>query len=120
MPSGFTSVIKTIDTFEGELEEAFAPMSVSITLEDNIDISRGDMIVKKNNAPEASQDLDVMLCWFNSSAAKPRAKYKILHTSNEQKAIIKEVIYKINVLVRLWVGFSKNLHFCYFLVSFSF
>jgi sulfate adenylyltransferase subunit 1 len=97
LPSGFTSKIKSIDTFEGGIDEAFAPMSVSITLEDNIDIGRGDMIVKKNNVPEATQDLDVMLCWFNNETAKPRAKYKIVHTSNEQKAIIKEVVYKINV-----------------------
>ena len=97
LPSGFTSKIKTIDTFEGALEEAFAPMSVSMTLEDNIDISRGDMIVKKNNVPEATQDLDVMLCWLNNESARPSAKYKILQTSNEQKAIIKEVVYKINV-----------------------
>ena len=97
MPSGFSSKIKTIDTFEGSVEEAFAPMSVSITLEDDIDISRGDMIVKKNNLPETTQDLDVMLCWFNNQSARPRAKYRILHTSNEQKAIIKEVVYKINI-----------------------
>jgi sulfate adenylyltransferase subunit 1 len=97
MPSGFTSKIKSIDTLEGELEEAFAPMSVSITLEDDIDISRGDMIVRSNNTPEATQDLEVMLCWLNNQSAKPRAKYSIRHTSNEQKAIIKEVVYKINI-----------------------
>ena len=97
LPSGFTSKIKTIDIFEGQLAEAFAPMSVAITLEDNIDVSRGDMIVNKNNLPKTTQDLDIMLCWFNNEAAKPRAKYKILHTSNEQKAVIKEVVYKINV-----------------------
>ncbi|MCB0464024.1 MAG: sulfate adenylyltransferase, partial [Flavobacteriaceae bacterium] len=61
MPSGFTSKIKSIDTFNGEVKEAFAPMSVSITLEDDIDISRGDMIVRSNNKPECSQDLEVML-----------------------------------------------------------
>jgi len=97
MPSGFTSKIKTIDTIKGELDEAFAPMSVSITLEDDIDISRGDMIVRSNNKPEASQDIEVMLCWLNNSPAKPRAKYSIRHTSNEQKAMIKEVVYKIDI-----------------------
>ena len=97
MPSGFTSKIKSIDTFSGEVEEAFAPMSVSITLEDDIDISRGDMIVRSNNKPEAQQDLEVMLCWLNNSPAKPRAKYTIKHTSNEQKAMIKEVLYKIDI-----------------------
>jgi sulfate adenylyltransferase subunit 1 len=97
MPSGFTSKIKTIDTLEGELDEAYAPMSVSITLEDDIDISRGDMIVRSNNKPEPVQDVEVMLCWLNNSSAKPRAKYTIKHTSNEQKAMIKEVVYKYNI-----------------------
>merc|ERR1712137_606568 len=97
MPSGFTSKIKSIDTFDGEVSEAYAPMSVTITLEDDIDISRGDMIVRSNNKPEASQDIEVMLCWLNNSPAKPRAKYTIKHTSNDQKAMIKEVVYKIDI-----------------------
>ena len=97
MPSGFTSVIKTIDTQEGELDEAYAPMSACITLTDDIDISRGDMIVKTNNKPESTQEFDAMLCWLNNAPSKPRAKYTILHTSNEQKAMIKEVLYKIDI-----------------------
>jgi sulfate adenylyltransferase subunit 1 len=97
LPSGFASRIKSIDTEDGSLDEAFAPMSVSITLEDDIDVSRGDMIVRAKNRPECSQDIEVMLCWLNDSPAKPRAKYSIMHTSNEQKAIIKEVIYKVDV-----------------------
>ncbi|MHA7844371.1 MAG: sulfate adenylyltransferase subunit CysN [Winogradskyella sp.] len=102
MPSGFTSKIKSINLYDKELEEAYAPMSVSITLEDDIDISRGDMIVRSNNKPEPSQDIEVMLCWLNNSPAKPRAKYTIKHTSNDQKAMIKEVVYKydINTLER--------------------
>jgi sulfate adenylyltransferase subunit 1 len=97
LPSGFTSRIKNIDTFGGSLEEAYAPMSVSITLEDDIDISRGDMIVRSNNKPQASQDIDVMLCWLHNEPAKPRAKYTVKHTTNDQKAMIKEIIYKINI-----------------------
>jgi sulfate adenylyltransferase subunit 1 len=97
MPSGFTSKIKGIDTLDKELDEAYAPMSVSITLEDDIDISRGDMIVRSNNKPEASQDIEVMLCWLHNNSAKPRTKYTIKHTSNDQKAMIKEVIYKYNI-----------------------
>ena len=97
MPSGFTSKIKTIDTFEGSLEEAYAPMSISITLEDDIDVSRGDMIVKTANQPKVVQEFDTMLCWLNNSPARPRAKYTILHTSNEQKAMIKDVMYKIDI-----------------------
>jgi sulfate adenylyltransferase subunit 1 len=97
MPSGFTSIIKSIDVYEDALSEAYAPMSVSMTLEDDIDISRGDMIVRSNNKPEASQDIEVMLCWLHNNPAKPRAKYSIRHTSNEQKAMIKEVVYKIDI-----------------------
>ncbi|MCF6306848.1 MAG: GTP-binding protein [Flavobacteriaceae bacterium] len=97
LPSGFTSKIKTIDSFDGELKEAFAPMSVSITLEDDIDISRGDMIVKTTNKPEAVQEFDTMICWLNKTPSKTRAKYSILHTSNGQKAMIKEVLYKIDI-----------------------
>ncbi|MGB5819480.1 MAG: GTP-binding protein [Saonia sp.] len=97
LPSGFTSKIKSIEGPSSELEEAFAPMSISMTLEDDIDISRGDMIVRSNNQPQPSQDIEVMLCWLNNNEAKPRAKYTIRHTSNEQKAMIKEVVYKIDI-----------------------
>lgn len=97
LPSGFTSKIKTIDAFEKPLEEAFAPMSVCMTLEDDIDISRGNMIVRSNNLPEASQEFDVMLCWLGDQPARPKAKYSIMHANNEQKAIIKDVVYKIDI-----------------------
>jgi sulfate adenylyltransferase subunit 1 len=79
------------------LEEAFAPMSVSITLADDIDISRGDMIVKENSECEMSQDLDIMLCWLSAAGPRPGAKYFLRHTSNEVRAIIKEIIYKMDI-----------------------
>jgi len=97
MPSGFTSTIKTIDTIDGTLDEVYAPMSASITLTDDIDISRGDMIVKAHNKPIPTQEFDAMLCWLNNETSRSRAKYTILHTSNEQKAMIKEVLYKIDI-----------------------
>lgn len=97
LPSGFTSKIKKIDLYEQALEEAFAPMSVSMCLEDDIDISRGDMIVRANNQPGQSQDIEAMICWLNNSAARQRTKFSILHTTNEQKAMIKEVVYKMNI-----------------------
>ena len=97
LPSGFTSKIKSIDTFDASLKEAFAPMSVSITLEDDIDVSRGDMIVRSNNQPEAVQDAEVMLCWLHNAPSKPRAKYTVKHTSNDQKAMIREVVYVIDI-----------------------
>ncbi len=97
LPSGFTSKIKSIDLYEKQVDEAFAPISVTITLEDDIDVSRGDMIVKTGNQPQITQEFDVMLCWLNSKPPVPRVKYTIMHASNTQKAIIKEVAYKINI-----------------------
>ncbi len=97
LPSGFTSKISTIDTFDGSIDEAFAPMSVTITLEDDIDISRGDMIVRANNQPEAKQDIEVMLCWLNNKGPVPRGKYTIRHTSADAKAMIKEIRYKLDI-----------------------
>jgi sulfate adenylyltransferase subunit 1 len=97
LPSGFMSTIKSINCGEAEVEEAYAPMSVSMTLEDDIDVSRGDMIVKDNNRPDMQQEFDVMLCWLNDQPARPRTKYVVRHTTNEQRAMIKEVVYKINI-----------------------
>ncbi len=97
LPSGFTSKIKSIDTYEGPVEEAFAPMSVTITLEDDIDISRGDMIVRAHNQPETGQDIDLILCWLNNKPVNPSAKYLLMHTTKDAKAIIKEINYKIDI-----------------------
>ena len=97
LPSGFQSKIKSIDTFDGEVKEAFAPMSVSITLEDDIDISRGDMIARPNNSPNVIQEVELMLCWLDSMPLAPRGKYILRHTSNEVRAIIKEIRYKVDV-----------------------
>lgn len=97
LPSGFTTSIKTISTFEGDLEEAFAPLSVALQLEDDIDISRGDMIVRLNNRPEATQDVDVMMCWFNPSPLQAGHKYALRHTTNEVRAMVKEIVYKVDV-----------------------
>ena len=97
LPSGFTSKIKSIDTMNGSLAEAFSPMSVCMTLEDDIDISRGDMIVRENNSPKAKQDIDLMVCWMNEKKMIPRGKYSIKHTSKDARCIIKEVKYKINI-----------------------
>jgi len=97
LPSGFISTIKSINTSDKNIQEAFSGMSVAITLEDDIDISRGNMIVKTNNIPETSQDITAMMCWFNENNARPKAKYILRHTSNEQKAVIKEIVYKVNI-----------------------
>ncbi|MCB0409600.1 MAG: sulfate adenylyltransferase subunit CysN [Flavobacteriales bacterium] len=97
LPSGFSSKIKSIDTMNGSLDEAFAPMSVAITLEDDIDISRGDMIVRENNQAKVEQDVDLMVCWLNDKPMQARGKYAIKHTSNDVRCVIKEVKHKINI-----------------------
>ena len=97
LPSGFTSKIKAIDSFDGEINEAFAPMSVTILLEDEIDISRGDMIVRENNLPTISQDMDIMLCWLNEKKLMPGGKYFVRHTSKDAKCVIKEIRYKVDI-----------------------
>ena len=97
MPSGLQSTITGIHTLTGELEQAYPPMSVTITLADDIDISRGDMLVKPENQPEGKQDLDVMLCWLNSTPPRPRAKYILKQTTAEARAMITEILYKVDV-----------------------
>lgn len=97
LPSGKKSTIKSIDTFNGEINEAFSPMSVCITLNDNIDISRGDMLVRTNNQPQISQDIEVMICWMNERKLIPKGKYTIRHTSQTTRCIIKEIKYKIDI-----------------------
>ena len=97
LPSGFSSKIKSIVTMDAELQEAFAPQSVTITLEDEIDISRGDMFVRENNVPQIEQEFDVMLCWMNEKKMVARGKYIIRHTSKECKCIVKEAKYKLDI-----------------------
>jgi sulfate adenylyltransferase subunit 1 len=97
LPSGFTSRIKSIEAYTESLHEAFAPMSVTINLYDDIDVSRGDLIAKKNNQPIITQEVDAMICWFNPVAAKTRHKYTMLHTTNSTKAMITDIVYKIDI-----------------------
>ena len=96
-PSGFTSKIKSIDTMDGPVEEAFAPMSVTITLEDDIDISRGDMITKPENQATVGQDIELMVCWMNDKPLVQRGKYKLRHTSRDARCVVKDVRYKVDV-----------------------
>ncbi|MEX0322323.1 MAG: sulfate adenylyltransferase subunit CysN [Puniceicoccaceae bacterium] len=98
LPSGFTSTIKKIHTHEDELDEAFYPHSCAITLEDEIDISRGDMLIKPNNRPRIDQEIDCMICWF-SEKRKLQAGDKLMvrHTNRELKAIVKTINYKVDV-----------------------
>lgn len=97
LPSGFTTRISKIETYNGELEEAFPPMSVTMHIEDDYDISRGDMIVRVNNVPRQDQDIDLMICWFHEKPLQERGKYILRHTTKEARCIIKEIRYRMDV-----------------------
>ncbi|HAF58935.1 MAG TPA: sulfate adenylyltransferase [Opitutae bacterium] len=98
LPSGFNSKIKQILIADKEIDEAFHPQSVTILLEDQIDVSRGDMLVKPNNQPNNSQDLDARICWFSGSKKLTQGTKLILrHTTKEAQVIVSEVRYKIDV-----------------------
>lgn len=97
LPSGFTSSVKTVELNGENIEEAYSPMSVTVTLKDDLDISRGDMIVKKNNIPIISQDLDLMICWMSDVNLLNKKKVIIKHTTNECIGIITELVYKLDI-----------------------
>lgn len=97
LPSGFLSTVKSIDTMKENLDMAFPPQSVAITLADDIDISRGDMIVHPDNLPAIGQDITMMICWLNEKPMRPGARYWVKHTTREAKCIIKEVNFKLNI-----------------------
>lgn len=97
LPSGFTGKIKTVETYEGEQDEVYQPMAVSMTLENDLDISRGDMIIKPDNQPDVGQDIDLMVCWLNKTPLQPKGKYAIRHTTQDVRCIVKEVKYKVDI-----------------------
>jgi bifunctional enzyme CysN/CysC len=98
LPSGLTTRIASIDTFDGPVEEAFPPMSVTLRLEDEIDISRGDLICRPNNQPTVAQDLEAMVCWMtDSSKLQPRSKLVIKHTTRTARALVRDLHYRIDV-----------------------
>jgi bifunctional enzyme CysN/CysC/sulfate adenylyltransferase subunit 1 len=97
LPSGMTSKVSEIDLFDKELDEAFPPMSVTIRLEDDVDVSRGDMICRPQNAPKPSQDIDAMICWMSPTPLKPRQKLAIKHTTRTARTMIKDVQYRLDV-----------------------
>ena len=97
LPSGFVTTIKTIELGGEQILEAFAPMSVTMTLQDEIDTSRGDMIVRENNVPEIGQDIEVLVTWMSSNPLKPRTKVVIKHTTNQCLGMVKELKYKIDI-----------------------
>jgi sulfate adenylyltransferase subunit 1 len=97
LPSGFITTVKTIELYGEQIKEAFAPMSVTMTLEDEIDISRGDMIVRENNVPVVGQDIEILVTWMSNKSIQARTKVVIKHTTNECIAIVKELKYKVDI-----------------------
>jgi bifunctional enzyme CysN/CysC len=87
-----------VETADGPVEEAFPPMAVTILLEDDLDISRGDMLCRPHNAPRVCQDIDARLCWMDeTSVLRPRQRYAIKHTTRTGRVVVQEVNYRIDV-----------------------
>jgi bifunctional enzyme CysN/CysC/sulfate adenylyltransferase subunit 1 len=97
LPSGFSSRIAGIDLFAQEVAEAYPPMSVTIRLEDDLDVSRGDMLCRPQNAPTPSQDIDAMVCWMTNAPLRPRQKLAIKHTTRTGRAMVKDIQYRLDV-----------------------
>ncbi|MFG1674258.1 sulfate adenylyltransferase subunit CysN [Micromonospora sp. NPDC049282] len=98
LPSGFTSRIASVDTADGPVDEAFPPMSVTVRLTDEIDISRGDLICRPNNAPMVAQDIEAMVCWMDESRPlQVGGRYAIKHTTRSARAIVRELHYRLDI-----------------------
>jgi bifunctional enzyme CysN/CysC len=97
LPSGRTTKISRIETYDGEVAEAFSPMSVTVHLEDDLDVSRGDMICRPHNHPEATREIDATICWMTEKPLKPGARLGIKHTTRQGRVILDELRYRLNV-----------------------
>ena len=97
LPSGFSTTIAGIDTADGPVPEAYAPMSVSVRLADDLDVSRGDMICRPHNAPESMQDLDAMVCWMSEQPLRPGQRLAIKHTTRSARAMVRQLQYRLDV-----------------------
>jgi sulfate adenylyltransferase large subunit len=97
LQSGFTSRIARIETFDGPVEEAFAPMSVTVHLADDVDVSRGDMLCRPANRPVAGQDLDAMVCWLGDVPLSPKNRYALKHTTRNVRALVQGIEYRLDV-----------------------
>ncbi|MDF9715019.1 50S ribosome-binding GTPase [Nocardioides sp. ChNu-153] len=97
LPSGMTAKIAGIDLFDREVDEAFPPMSVTIRLDDELDVSRGDLIARPNNQPQVTQDIDAMVAWMSTTPLRPRQRLLVKHTTRTVKALVKELDYRLDV-----------------------
>ncbi|MBV9819223.1 MAG: GTP-binding protein [Solirubrobacterales bacterium] len=97
LPGGRRSTIAGIDTHEGEVPAAFPTMSVAVRLADQVDVSRGDMIVEAEDQPTAARELEAMLCWMSETPLQPRGRYAIKHTTRSARAVVEEIEYRVDI-----------------------
>jgi sulfate adenylyltransferase subunit 1 (EFTu-like GTPase family) len=97
LPAGLRTRVKSLDTYDGELAEAFPPQSVTVLLEDELDISRGDMLVGAGDHPRSARRLDATVCWMADQPLEPRSRYVVLHTTRQVRALVDEVAHRIDV-----------------------
>ncbi|HSZ26514.1 MAG TPA: sulfate adenylyltransferase subunit CysN [Cytophagaceae bacterium] len=109
LPSNIKSKIKSIDILNSSLDEALPSMSVTLLLEDNIDISRGDMIVKSDSLPKIGQEIELMVCWLSNKNLQLNGKYLLKHTTKETKCVIKDIQYKLNISTFEHITDSKEI-----------
>jgi bifunctional enzyme CysN/CysC len=96
-PSGLTSKVAAIDTYDGPVDEAYPPMSVTVRLEDDIDISRGDMLCRPHNQPTVGQDIEAMVCWLTDRPLQPNGRYALKHTTRTARAVVKDLRYRLDI-----------------------
>jgi sulfate adenylyltransferase subunit 1 len=97
LPSGRTTKVKEIVTYDGKLQRAYAPQSVTLTLEDEIDISRGDMFVSGGGKPQVSKEFEAMLCWLSEIPLDKNRKYLVKHTTRTAKCLFSSIDYRVDV-----------------------
>jgi len=97
LPSGLTTTVAAIDTYDGPVDEAFAPMSVTMRLTDDIDVSRGDMICRPHNRPAVGQDLDAMVCWMTDRPLRQGDFLALKHTTRWVRAVVRDIHYRLDV-----------------------
>jgi bifunctional enzyme CysN/CysC len=97
LPSGLTTRINKVDSYDGPVQEAVPPMSVTLCLADDLDISRGDLICRPQNRPHVGQDIDAMLCWMSHRPLRPGGMYSIKHTTRSARAAVKRLLYRVNI-----------------------
>ncbi|MDP8953446.1 MAG: GTP-binding protein [Actinomycetota bacterium] len=97
LPSGWHSTVAAIETFDGPVAEAFAPMSVTVRLADDLDVGRGDLICRPHNRPHVGQDIEAMVCWMADGALKVGGRYAVHHTTRTARAVVKDLTYRLDV-----------------------